>query len=395
MDAMNALHQVSARPVRPDQRVAAIDVLRGVALFGVLTVNLLTVFRISIFQQFLPPALKSSSLDRAVDWIVSVGLELKAFALFSLLFGVGLAIQFERLASNEMRSMLLFRRMLALFAIGVFHLCFVWNGDILTHYALVGLIILPFLYASKRVLIAACAVALLFYAAIPIWFPDLLYWPDEAGLRQHVQEATYVYAHGTWSEVTRFSMSEVPLYASLLLAVTPRTIALFLLGVLAWRLGVLRNPARHRRVLIGTAVVGVVLGLGMTVLAVPTAGALAPLFSALMSFSSVLLAIGYGAAVIAFYSFTRSGRVLALFGPVGRMAFTNYLVQSLVLGWIFFGYGLGMFGRLSSSQAIVLGMILYFCQVIVSQWWLQRFRFGPMEWLWRTLMYGTRQPWRI
>jgi uncharacterized protein len=395
----DSLSQDAAQPVGPDRRVAAIDVLRGVALFGVLSVNLITVFRVSIFQQFLPPIMEGSRLDHVVDWIVGIGMELKAFALFSLLFGIGLAIQFERLAAKAQRLTLLVRRLLVLLGIGIVHLCFVWNGDILTHYALVGLVVLPFLYASNRVLIVACVVALLVYAAIPIWFPDLFYWPDQAGLRQHVQLATSIYANGTWSEVVRFNISEIPLIVTLLLYVTPRTFALFLLGALAWRTGLLRNPERHRRLLIGTAVVGLILGLSMTLLDVPDGGsysrALAPVVSALLTLSSVVLAIGYAATCIALYTFTRASRVLGLLGPLGRMAFSNYLVQSLIFGWIFFGYGLGLFGRLSSSQAMLLGIVVYVSQVIASHWWLSRFRFGPMEWLWRTLMYGVRQPWRV
>ena len=393
------LQQDASQPVRPSRRIAAIDVLRGVALFGVLSVNLITVFRVSLFQQFLPPIIEGSRLDHMVDAIVGIGMELKAFALFSLLFGIGLGIQFERLAAKAQRLTLLVRRLLVLLGIGILHLCFVWNGDILTHYALVGLIALPFLYASNRVLIATCVMGLLVYAAMPIWLPDSFYWLDEAGLRQHVQVATSVYASGTWSEVVRFNISEIPLIVTLLLFVAPRTFALFLLGALAWRTGLLRNPERHRCLLIGTAMLGLILGLGMTLLDLPDSGsywrALAPVVSALMRLSSVVLAIGYAATCIALYTFTRADRVLGLLGPLGRMAFSNYLVQSLVFGWIFFGYGLGLFGRLSSSHAMFLGIVVYLSQVLVSHWWLKRFRFGPMEWLWRTLMYGVRQPWRV
>src|ERR1700744_6162418 len=98
------LQQNEARPVRPDHRIAVIDVLRGAVLFGVLSVNLITEFRVSLFQQFLPSAMAGTRLDRAVEASVSIGMELKAFALFSLLFGVGLAIQFERLSANPRRQ---------------------------------------------------------------------------------------------------------------------------------------------------------------------------------------------------------------------------------------------------------------------------------------------------
>lgn len=395
----DSLQQDAALPISTNARVAAIDVVRGVALFGVLSVNLITEFRVSLFQQFLPSPMEGSRLDRMVYAIVSIGMESKAFALFSLLFGIGLAIQFERLASKKQRLSLLVRRLLVLLGFGILHLCLVWNGDILTEYALVGLIALPFLYVSNRSLVAACAVALLVYATIPSWLPDGFLGPDEADLQHYVQVATSVYASGTWSEIVRFNIAEIPRIVPLHVLAAPRTFALFLLGMFVWRTGLLRNPERHRRVLVGTAMLGLVLGLGMTFLELPGGEAswrpLALFVSALKTLGPVVLAIGYGATCVAVYSFTAANRVLGLLGPLGRMAFTNYLVQSLVFGWIFFGYGLGLFGRLSASQAMVLGIAVYVTQVVLSRCWLKRFRFGPMEWLWRTLMYGVRQPWRV
>jgi uncharacterized protein len=391
--------QNAALPVRPDRRIAAIDVLRGVALFGVLSVNLITEFRVSLFQQFLSTGPSGSRLDHVVDAVVSIGMEMKAFALFSLLFGVGMAIQFEHLAAKTQRLSLLIRRLLILLGFGLLHLCLIWNGDILTEYALVGLIALPFLYVSNRSLVVASAAALVFYAAMPSWLPDSFFGPDEAALGQYVRVATSVYASGTWSEVVRFNIAEIPRIVPLHVLVAPRTFALFLLGVFVWRTGLLRNPERHRRVLIGTAMLGLVLGLGLNLLELPDAGsswrALAPVVSALTTLGPVVLAIGYGATCVALYTFTGANRVLGLLGPLGRMAFSNYVAQSLVFGWIFFGYGLGLFGRLSSSQAMLLGIAVYVIQIFISLYWLKQFRFGPMEWLWRTLMYGVRQPWRV
>lgn len=87
-------------------------------------------------------------------------------------------------------------------------------------------------------------------------------------------------------------------------------------------------------------------------------------------------------------------RLLGWAAPVGRLAFTNYLAQSVILGWIFYGYGLGLFGRLGVTSTLAIGLVVYFVQVPSSVWWLSRYRYGPVEWLWRTLMYGVRQPMR-
>ena len=389
-----------ARPVRPERRIVVIDVLRGAALFGVLCVNLINDgFRVSLFQQFLPAAADGTWLDHAVQATVSIGMEMKAFALFSLLFGVGLAIQFERLAATSRRLPLLTRRLLVLLGFGLIHLCFIWNGDILSAYALVGLLALPFLYASNRVLAVAAAVALAIYVALPFWLPDTFFWPSGVPLEQYVQTATAVYAGGTWAQVIRFNLAEIAHLIPLHLLVAPRTFALFLLGVMAWRTDLLRHPEHHRRLLVVTAALGLVLGLGMNLLDPPdpssTWHSWAPVISVLNTLGPSVLAIGYGAAITVLYMFTRAGRVLGVLGPLGRMAFSNYLAQSLIFGWIFFGYGLGRFGRMSPSHALCLGVAVYVLQVMASHWWLKRYRFGPMEWLWRSLMYGVRQPWRI
>jgi uncharacterized protein len=115
----------------------------------------------------------------------------------------------------------------------------------------------------------------------------------------------------------------------------------------------------------------------------------------LMNLAPVILALGYGAGVLALAQLPVAGRWLSVFAPIGRMAFTNYLMQSAVFGFIFFGYGLGQFGRMGAAPAFVLGVAVYMIQMLLSAWWLRRYRFGPIEWLWRTLMYGKAQPMRV
>ena len=112
----------------------------------------------------------------------------------------------------------------------------------------------------------------------------------------------------------------------------------------------------------------------------------------LAAFAPILLAVGYGAVVISAAQGLRAQRLLAPFAAVGRMAFTNYILQSVIFGFVFFGYGLGLFGRIGAAPALLLGIAVYGLQAILSTTWLRQFRFGPLEWLWRTLMYGRMQP---
>jgi len=120
-------------------------------------------------------------------------------------------------------------------------------------------------------------------------------------------------------------------------------------------------------------------------------GAYGPALSAL---APVVLALGYAAALLVLAQSPATARILLGFAPLGRMAFTNYLLQSVIFGFIFFGYGLGYFGRMSAASAFALGIAVYAAQVVLSAWWLRRYRYGPIEWLWRTLMYGAAQPMR-
>jgi uncharacterized protein len=134
-------------PVASSSRIEGIDVLRGLALFGVITIDVVFEFRVSIFEQFLPPT--GTPIDRALKDALTASIELKAFAVFSFLFGVGLAIQFDRLASNPRRLALLVRRLVVLLMLGAVHLFLIWNGDILVEYAIAGLIAFPFLFGPR------------------------------------------------------------------------------------------------------------------------------------------------------------------------------------------------------------------------------------------------------
>lgn len=382
-------------PVRPKDRIQAIDVLRGLALFGVLMVNLVTEFRVSVFQQFLPPAVAVPSIDRITDTFVSTFLELKAISLFSLLFGMGLAIQFEHLGNSESRLRLLVRRLIVLLVFGLIHMCLIWNGDILTEYALIGLVALPFLYLPNRTLIAVALTLFAFFASLASLLPPS-FWPTQAWMQQQVVDANHIYANGSYLDTLNFRLREIRIILPLLVYISPRTLALFLTGIVVWRSGIFRSPATHKHTLSCVAILGLFMGGCLTILdrAGPdfVSGGFLQFLSPLLPLGPVALAFGYASVLLLLIAFTRARHALGIFAPLGRMAFTNYILQSLTFSWIFYGYGLGYFGRLGTAQTFMLGMTVYAAQLIASAWWLRWYRFGPIEWLWRTMMYGVRQP---
>lgn len=399
--ASNSTHQPAASPISPTERIWAIDALRGLALFGVLAINLHTEFRVSLFEQFLAlPALGAA--DRVAATFLSFGFEFKAVSVFSMLFGVGLAIQHERLANDPRRAVLLVRRLSALLLFGTIHLFLIWNGDILTEYAVAGFIVLPLLFAPANLSLVAAVVLLLFYtllAFVPLPFS----FPDTAWLSGHVAVARQVYSSGSFIEILRFRIAEVPQIAKLLAYIFPRTLALILFGAWLWRSGSIRTLGEHRiALLIGGLLL---LGSGL-ILTAQDKGYLAlidvgPFSSAVLKFgyhalndlAPILVAFGYAALLLLASSFRKARATLQWAVPVGRTAFSNYILQSIVLGLLFYGYGLGLMGHVGAAAGLGIACAIYAVQAWLSAIWLRTHRFGPLEWLWRTLMYGRRQPW--
>lgn len=180
-----------AHPVAPSDRILAIDIVRGIALFGVMAINVTTEFRISIFEQFLHDRIDGVWLDRALHSVLMVGFNLKAFALFSLLFGVGLAIQYDHLSTHPQRTILLIRRLAFLMLVGALHLLLVWNGDILFEYAIAGFIVVPLLFGPSRLPAAVGLALLVMFIASP-FLPPIATMPSRSWMTQTVAEATRV-----------------------------------------------------------------------------------------------------------------------------------------------------------------------------------------------------------
>ncbi|MEP7005162.1 MAG: DUF418 domain-containing protein [Sphingomonas bacterium] len=378
---------------RVGSRIEAIDALRGLALLGILIVNLDTDFRVTFWEQFSPHY--ATTADSFARMAIGFLVEFKAITIFSMLFGVGLAIQTETLARRGSVPRLLVRRLLVLLAFGLVHLLLIWNGDILTEYAIAGLIALPFILAPPRLTLAASAAALLLFLALPS-LPLSLPFPGPEWMAQHILEARQAYGHGSFAEVLRFRVAETPRIAVYLLFIFPRTVGLILFGAWTWKSGLIRNTEARARLLWSAGWTGLLLGLLLCWLdgvGPPAPLVLAPDIARVVdAFAPIVLAIGYCALALRYFGQAPT-RLVAWVAPVGRMAFTNYIVQSIILGLLFYGYGFGLLGRVGVLAGVGISVAVFAAQAAASRWWLRRHFFGPLEWLWRTGMYGARQPW--
>jgi uncharacterized protein len=386
----------SLQPVQPGERFSSLDLLRGFALFGVLTINLLYFFRVSLWDHILRFHSDPGALNHAVDIFAAGVIEFKAFDLFAFTFGIGMAIQAERTCMRGASAELfLARRFLVLLAIGAIHMTLIANVDILMLYAVCGLVLI--------LLLRLPAVVLTFAGVGAIYLPTLLplgaSLPPKAELHHWAAMAAQHYGHGSFGDIVAFRWHETrSLIAPVLFETAQNTAGMMLLGIAAWRSGAIRAPDRFRTQLwIFCGIAGLAGGINTVhdVLSRATGSSFALPHFIRVTGAEAPLALCYGALLLAMLGNPKLIPAWATrFAASGQMALTNYLTQSLLLGFIFYGFGLGLFGRFAPAPVIAFGIAFYAAQLFFSQWWLQRYRFGPCEWLWRSLTYRQQQPMR-
>jgi uncharacterized protein len=389
------------RPVAPGARLLALDVLRGLALLGVLLVNLDEFSGASwALQAKLPYPMGWGG--EVLSLLRHTFLEGKAAALLGLLFGVGLAIQLDS-ADRSGRAYTAFalRRVGALALIGLAHSFLLWNVDILLDYALISLMVLPFLRLRPGRILWSIPLLLLIALLIAVPFLPLLgrLEQDPAGFYRLGLEH---YGAGSWFEALKFRSWEM-LHVIGPMRLTNRLPALlpfFILGVYFWKKGFLAEPEKHLRTLRLLFYTCFLLGLLANLVPQEALhGAVAGIprpFRVLIKLSAFFarpaLTVGYTAGILLLLRRPWWRARLGLLAPLGRMALTQYLLQSVVCTLMFNGYGLGLYGRVSISACIFGGIAFFALQAWSSRAWLARFPMGPAEWLWRRMTYGALPP---
>lgn len=409
--------EVGFAPIAPEERVQSLDVLRGLALLGILVVNILV---------YAPKP--TSAGDWVAARIIRIAAEGSFFPLFSLLFGVGFAVFLDRAASRGAKGVVLYlRRLIALLAIAVLQIILLDEQNILLRYAFLGLPLLLFWRASARVCFAAALICLaVAVARSPVnqalLEPDVRDPVQAANARQQraANQARVWARRAEWERVkaTRSFLEaaefrtrwEVPnqLAWSTNLRRNPtlfHILAMFLLGAAAWRRRVFVEPRRYRRLMIHLLGWGLVVGLaGNLALNVGPRGdsisffAARPIITIIVTLlADTALALGYASAVMLLWS---SGegvwrRRLAPLAWIGRMGLTNYLWQSLAMALLFLPYGLGLAGKLPFWAYPLIAAPIFLSHIPLSAWWLSRYRFGPVEWLWRAATYARVEPLRL
>ncbi len=369
-------------------RIESLDALRGFALLGILLIN------IQVFSGYVflgsegREVLTGSAQDGQLQILLDIAVAGKFYSLFSLLFGYSFIMLAQRM-DHPARYHL--RRMVGLVAIGASHALVFWPWDILHVYGVVGLFLIPFLHARASQLALAGFALLALILVIRWWWVETGHPVGRSELATSLlQTHVPAFRDGTWSEVIQANV-----YLSLatgierLESLRPlRVLALFLLGAAGARLQLAEASSGHRWILFAGAAVmlpsGLILAWLHTRIGLEQGDGLY-LYLLTETLAPVLSALGYATLLLALW---RSSSAVArplqrVLAPVGRMALTHYLLQSIICIAIFYGFGLGRYAQDSIAHLAVLAVMIFTAQVVMSLLWLRFLRQGPIEWLWR------------
>ena len=396
-------------PVALRERMVTLDVLRGFALCGVLIGNLFWLYSGRMWGADPPGA---SILDDTARWFVAIVVQSKAQTLLTFLFGFGFAVQLLRSQDrNEPVMGIYVRRLLALLVIGVLHVVVLWWGDVTWTYAVAGFGLLLFQRASNRARIA--------WAFALIFVPHLLMHVEvirnavvgvfsaPRAFRGFMNEVG-VAARGTsYLDVVRAHVRlavayQAPIYAWYYAWLVGR----FLLGYVAGTQRWFENEgANHLELFRRMLAWGLLLGSAdATVSTLRALGAfdgyeltlVAKLgLAALQEVGYLSLAAAYMALLVLLMQRAAWRRVLVIVAPAGRMPLTTYILQSAICVPLFYGWGFGLAGELNASGCLGLAFAIFAVEVALCHLWLRWFRFGPLEWVWRTAVYLRRSPMRV
>jgi uncharacterized protein len=415
---------MSATTVPADQRIVTLDVLRGVAVMGILVMNIIA-FSMPFQAYFNPTAYGGDTGADLWAWILSfIFVDGKMRAMFSMLFGASMLLVIDRAGAGGRGGWGVHsRRMFWLLVFGLAHFFLIWFGDILVSYALTGFIAFLFVARTQRQLmkwaliffgVGALLFALAFFSPLALearatspgadpavvqrWLAlkQDLGWPSQAVIAEEL--ARY---RGNWLGIVQYQVSDrwyFPVQGLVLFG--PETLALMLLGMWGLRSGFLTGEWEARRyrkvalVCLGISIPVYALLAWMIVRSGFQPGLSIALTNGIPVFFRPVMMVGYAAVVVLAVKRGAEGQLGSRVAAAGRAAFTNYLGTSIIATFIFYGWGLGLYGELSRAESYIIVAGICAVMLLWSKPWLERYQYGPLEWLWRSLAKGRPQPMR-
>lgn len=371
------------------KRIAVIDGLRGIALLGILLINI-RFFNQSLQSISLGGLPVEGTLNHIVDLFNSLFIETTSMLLYSFLFGYGAVLLLNKTVAAERRFTPLFlKRLLVLLVFGIIHGTLIWYGDILTTYAVTGLFLLLFIRRQpKTILIWAIICTLL----VPILILaslksgggqiDLTYsgYDVPSIIVQYQEKDMLIYGNGTFTQILNQRINDYIASCLNMLLFIPQVLGTFLLGAYFAKKNLLNDIKEKKSKLVLLGIVCGTIGIALQI---------AKLFDSTsdtweiisMFIASPLLMLFY----VALFSlaFLKYGKALAVLCNPGRIGLSMYILQSVMCGLIFYSYGLGLFGKMELWQTELAAILIFAVQIVLSSLYLRRFKAGPIEYVWR------------
>lgn len=424
---MESTHQppsdTIAAPVAQSARLISLDVIRGVALLGILIMNI-QVFSM-IFSAYENPYAfgDMTGLNYWARWFSEVFADQKFLTIFSMLFGASIMLMAEKsMQKGQGPYNLHYKRMLWLAVFGAMHAFLLWAGDILLFYAITGVFAVLFYKWRARNLIITGIIFMVIFSLLMLLIgmsKGEMTAEDIAGITKFwtptdERIAEILAAHRSdWFGQWEVRVTAYLKIASGLPIMIFRFLGAMLIGMGLYKAGLL-DASRSKTFYIRHGLVSLVIGYGLTLFGMQQIAAnnneafYAMFFGSQYGYyGSFILAWGY-ICLLQFFVVSHQSKagsaegsssangsesfLVKYFAPVGQMALSNYIFQSLVCGTIFYGWGFGFYGSVERAPQLGIVVGVWIAQIILSRWWLSRYRFGPLEWLWRSLTYMQKQP---
>ena len=393
-----------ALPVRESERIASMDVIRGFALLGIMLINIPSMAMISSARINPHAYVDASNLDLRIWRLTNIFIDGRFITIFSLLFGAGVILFTSHIETKDMPSGPAYaRRLLFLLVVGLLHAYLIWDGDVLVSYALCGATVFWFRKGSAKRLAIWSLVFFIIGAAFALETTRILRLVPELMPRQFSPAAETAALRGGF-------LDQIPLRVSrsiglettgFVLSSYWRITTAMLLGMVFAKAKLFSPNAKSKLF----ACLLLVLGFGIGLLVMATGGfyqfmyAANPQEAAMAGeianyLSSIPVALGWIGIILLLMASPIGQNLTSLVAPLGRMAFTNYLMESFLGTAIFYGTGLGMFGKVHRGEQVLIVVAIWIVQIALSAWWMSRFQFGPLEWLWRNFVYHKIAPMR-
>ncbi len=382
-----------AHPVKKKDRIISIDILRGFALLGILLVNTLgfnsSFFDFGGFYGNLPDAFQSSFYSTYISITAD-----KFIFLYSFLFGYGIYMQYRNFtAKSEGFTSFFSRRMWVLALFGIAHVLFLWAGDILILYSIAGFFILLIHKLSSKWQII---IAMFFYFFLGIWLTLGVWIPLPDGLSstctECLEQAKIIYANGNYLECLNLRLQEYFAFRNInAIYYLTKIIGITLLGLIASKNNLHQRIASNKKrwilIFTGVAVIGLISYFGFEKIVnfdSPFANAV---YMTGYEFMNLFVASSYLLIILIVSSYPSVARFLNPIASMGRMSLSNYILQSVILSIIFYGWGFGLFGHTKVTTLVLIALCVYVFQLVLNIIWFRYFKQGPLERLWRKVSY--------